>query len=371
LRRLLQGPLADELATLMADRGPYTVPAALTVDDVQADVAAFLDQPSPETWGALCAQPAVVARHRDAHRLGLSADEQPGLPPVLDAGRVSTPEDLLLDDEAPERRLDQSLERRLQGVLRGAGGSLLGLPEEATLARAEAVLATSALGVARPEGHAMLSAGASLILSMDLHAPRNRPLTRAIRRLEDHFETWRPDRPRFARLPYVLQNLVEAPVEAYIDRLWVRVHGWEVRDNLPEDPKRIWATVVDVGRSVSKDLETLQQRWVRDERRPAQQRPRRPSAAAPTRVVEDGALHDLEVSAYFAEALHPDDAHDLIVAIGRDADAARGLWKELTGEARAAPPYEHVVAYVRRNCYLDELEDKHKDEGPGIGGEEP
>lgn len=201
--------------------------------------------------------------------LGLSSTSPPAPAPLRRSEEV--PEDPGTGRVASieSRRLDWSVERRLELVLSGDRAQRVDLPDEEALLIAEVRRAAAPLGIESPHGRALLAAGATLTMMIadgksvagdeeDDSTASPADDTRVAQAVRTHFQKWREladKRAKKAGLPSIASTLVQDPSRYYASTLWVRIHGHDVHGRADYDAVTARDLLTGVARSVTDRLD--------------------------------------------------------------------------------------------------------------------
>ncbi|WP_103355814.1 hypothetical protein [Amycolatopsis sp. CA-128772] len=259
--------VAADLTAKLHQRWHDSPDAGLAPEDAAALLGAFVDQLSDTAWRTLAGSAAghafgLALRRREG--TGTLAEAVPGLPELgLQRGdRTGVPPLHRRDETGPEL-LERSVERRVRATLRrlpaAERGPVAGLVDD-ELARVAAgfglalpALATCfALGVVlapalRPLDGA--AGGPGFARQLNAQVAREGYVLHARRALAGATPlTRRPD----AELVRELREFAKQ----FLGRLWIRLHGFDVRGDRPADAADVRDLVTGVVRSTSLDLRT-------------------------------------------------------------------------------------------------------------------
>ncbi|WP_086839432.1 hypothetical protein [Amycolatopsis kentuckyensis] len=246
-----------------------TADTGLAPEDAVALLGEFVDQLSDAAWRALAGSAAGHAfglALRRPEGTGALAEAVPGLPDLgLQRGERTALPPLHRRDEAGPELLERSVERRVRATLRRLPaeerGAVAGLVDD-ELARVAA-----GFGLGQPALAACFALGVVL-------APALRPLDGAAPASVPEFA--RQLNAQVAREGYVLHArralagttpLTPRPdaelvrdlrefAKQFLGRLWIRLHGFDVRGELPAEAAAVRDLVTGVVRSTSLDLRT-------------------------------------------------------------------------------------------------------------------
>lgn len=257
--------VAADLTAELNRRWHTEADPGLAPEDAVALLGEFVDDLTDATW-------RVLANSAAGHALGLAlrrpggADVLPGRPELgLQRGDRTAVPPLLRRDETGPELLERSVERRVRATLRRlpadergpleslvddeltrvAAGFGLGVPALATCFALGVVLAPAL----RPLDGVAAASGPEFARQLNAQVAREGYVLHARRALAGATPlTPRPD----AELVRDLREFAKQ----FLGRLWIRLHGFDVRGDRPADAADVRDLVTGVVRSTSLDLRT-------------------------------------------------------------------------------------------------------------------
>ncbi|WP_086677989.1 hypothetical protein, partial [Amycolatopsis pretoriensis] len=257
--------VAAELTAELHRRWHAEADHGLAPEGAVALLGEFVDELTDTTWRALADSAAGHALGLALRRRG-GTDAVPGRPDLgLQRGDRTAVPPLLRRDEAGPELLERSVERRVRATLRRlqadergrveslvddelarvAAGFGLGLPALATCFALGVVLAPAL----RPLDGIAAGSGPEFARQLNAQVAREGYVLHARRALAGATPlTPRPD----AELVRELREFAKQ----FLGRLWIRLHGFDVRGDLPAGAADVRDIVTGVVRSTSLDLRT-------------------------------------------------------------------------------------------------------------------
>lgn len=170
-------------------------------------------------------------------------------PHLAPAATITIRRPIVRDDDRP--LLTRSVEERVAWTLTTRGTDTLADLDERALLLEEVQRCRQPLGVASDRARAILLAGSALTTyfhDLDEEAVDGSPLVQAVHRARrnQRQNKW------CATFP-ALRQQTDAPTQAYLDALWIRVHGHEARGTLDAEfdtPDAVWDLLRGVIRTI-------------------------------------------------------------------------------------------------------------------------